>query len=281
VRDFPEAVMRLVDAALAEDIGDGDITTESLVDQSALGKAQIIPREDCVACGLRLAACIYEAVDPRIEVETMHQDGAVVMTGQTLAQISGPLGPILTGERTVLNFLQRLSGIATTSRRISERAAQRVVVLDSRKTVPGWRWLDKYAVRTGGCSNHRMGLYDGILIKDNHIAYCGSITEAVSKAKKRAPDGMTVEVEVEDMDGLKEAIESGADIVMLDNFSPKQAKIAAELAGEGTFVEISGGVNESNLEQYLRTGVVDYISMGALTHSVTAVDIGMDVVVEN
>lgn len=280
MRDLPEAVMRLVDAALAEDIGDGDITTESLVDRTAAGRAVIIPREDCVVCGLDLAACVYEAIDPRIELRTLFEDGACVSRGQAIANVSGPLAPILTGERTVLNFLQRLCGIATAANRIRKKTAQKVVVLDSRKTVPGWRWLDKYAVRTGGCRNHRMGLYDGILIKDNHIACCGSIAEAVRRARERAPEGMAVEIEVEDMDGLKEALKSGVDLVMLDNFSPEQAKKAAALAGKGTAIEISGGIDEANIEQYLRSENVDFISMGALTHSVMAADIGMDVVVD-
>jgi nicotinate-nucleotide pyrophosphorylase (carboxylating) len=184
---------------------------------------------------------------------------------------------LMTGERTALNFLQRMSGIATLSRDYADRAADQVVILDSRKTVPGWRWLDKKAVRAGGCSNHRMGLYDGILIKDNHVAACGGIEKAVRLARENGPEKLDIEVEVGDLRELEKAIESGADIVMLDNFTPQEVAEAIKLNAGRVRLEVSGRINLDNMKNYLAAGVFDYISVGELTHSAQAADIAMEV----
>jgi nicotinate-nucleotide pyrophosphorylase (carboxylating) len=187
---------------------------------------------------------------------------------------------LLAGERTAINFLQRTCGVATLSNRYARLSTGRTVILDSRKTVPGWRWLDKMAVRTGGCSNHRVGLFDGVLVKDNHIAASGGVGKAVLKARENAPPGIDIEVEVEDMDGLEEALLSGADIILLDNFTPEEVSQAVKICGSRAKLEVSGGIDEKNIKAYLEAGDVDYISVGALTHSVKAMDIAMEIVAE-
>lgn len=278
--EYPEAVLMLVKAALDEDIGSGDLTTESLINREITGRARVMAKEACVVCGLDVASLVYMILDPEVGFTASVPEGDLVSEGTVLAQVSGSLASILTGERTALNFLQRLCGIATEARRFSDSTAGRITILDTRKTIPGWRWLDKMAVRTGGCRNHRMGLYDGILIKDNHIASVGSVSEAVKIARKAAPGDMMIEVEVESMEGLEEAVEAGADLVMLDNFSPENVRKAAEAVGDKVKIEISGRIDFDNLAGYLDSGNVDYISVGAITHSVRAIDISMEVVVD-
>ncbi len=278
--DYPDTVRTLVMAALAEDIGPGDITTESLVGKDKVGRAQVVTEEACVVCGLEVASLVYMNLDPGVRFMAAVQEGDLVAKGTVIAKLTGSLASLLTGERTALNFLQRLCGIATGARRFADIAAGRATILDSRKTVPGWRWLDKMAVRTGGCRNHRMGLYDGILIKDNHIASVGSISEAVRMVRKGAVRDMMIEVEVANIEDLKEAVEAGADLVMLDNFSPGSVDKAATMARGKVMIEVSGGIDESNMADYIRSGNVDYISVGAITHSVKAIDISMDVVID-
>jgi nicotinate-nucleotide pyrophosphorylase (carboxylating) len=262
--------------ALAEDVGEGDITASALLGPDTLGRARIEARQELVCCGLELAEMVYAMLDSDVSFTRVLADGETAGPMTVLATVEGRLDSILTGERTALNFLQRMCGVATLSRRYFEKAAGRVTILDSRKTIPGWRWLDKLAVRTGGCSNHRMGLFDGILIKDNHIKACGGITAAVKRALKNAPEGIKVEVEVESMEELTEAMEAGAQIVMLDNFSPGMIARASEVAAGKVLLEVSGGVTLDNLEDHASAGSLDYISVGALTHSAPAADIAME-----
>ena len=274
--DLPDAVLRLIDLAIDEDVGPGDVTA-GILTGDITGTATIVVKEPSVACGLAVAGEVFARIDGRIVFRGLVQEGSDLAAGSQLAEAEGPVRSLLTGERTVLNFLQRMCGVATLSRRYSQAARNRTIILDSRKTIPGWRWLDKLAVRTGGCSNHRMGLYDGILIKENHIAACGGLGKAVRKARTVAPKGMVVEVEVEDLEQLAEAVEEGVDIVMLDNFTPAQVSEAVRLAAGSVKLEVSGGIHLDNLDDYLQAGGLDFVSVGALTHSAPAVDISMEV----
>ena len=259
------------------------MTGLATLDKASPGEAFIVARQDLVLCGLDVAREVYHRFGNKVLITSTLSDGQMVESGTVLALLTGPVADLLAGERTALNFLQRLCGIATLARRYTDAAAGRTTILDSRKTVPGWRWLDKFAVRVGGCTNHRMGLYDAVLIKDNHIAASGGISEAISRAKERAPAGMEIEVEVEDLAGLQEAMDGGADIIMLDNFDPADVARAVELNNGKARLEVSGGIDLGNLVAYLdavgqnTTGNVDYISVGALTHSAPAADIAMEI----
>ena len=275
--NMPQPVHRLIDLALEEDIGSGDITTQALIDDRG-AEARIWAREPCVVCGLTVAAAVFEKIDSSVDFKSLSEEGSMAQSGSCLATIRGPLASLLSGERTALNFLQRMCGVASLSRQFFEKAAGRVVILDSRKTVPGWRWLDKLAVRTGGCTNHRMGLYDGVLIKDNHIVASGGIVEAIGKARMIVPEGMPVEIEVDSLETLREALDAGADIIMLDNFPLDQITDAVHVTGGRALLEISGGITLDNLEKYIRSGDVDYISTGYITHSARARDISMEIV---
>ncbi|TNF45985.1 carboxylating nicotinate-nucleotide diphosphorylase [bacterium] len=273
--NLPDSVHRLIELALEEDLGSGDVTTQALID-NVEGQARIKAKETCVVCGLGITRAVFEKLDPSVQFEALMEEGSLAESGSILAELRGPLAALLTGERTALNFLQRMCGVASLSGSFFERAAGKAIILDSRKTIPGWRWLDKLAVRTGGCSNHRMGLYDGILIKDNHISACGSITEAVKRARMNAPHGMSIEVEVDSLDSLTEALGAGAEIIMLDNFSAAQIADAVHVAGGKALLEVSGGITLDNLEEYIKSGEVDYISTGYMTHSATFKDISME-----
>ncbi len=272
----PDNVITLIRMSLDEDIGSGDVTSLALVGPEIMGKAVIEAREDLVCCGLPIASEIYEMLDREVQFTPVAVDGREISKGEKLAVLEGSLRSILAGERTALNFLQRLCGVATMSRQYAQRAAGLITVLDSRKTIPGWRWLDKLAVRTGGCTNHRMGLYDGILIKDNHIRACGGIGVAVQRARGNSPEGMKIEVEVEDIKGLQEAIDAGTDIVMLDNFTIESISEAVKVAGKKVLLEVSGGISLDDMNQLANIGGIDFISVGALTHSAPAADIAME-----
>lgn len=274
--NLPGEVKDLIAMALAEDVGKGDVTSNLLISESDNGRARIEARQELVCCGLEVAAEVYRQVDHRVDFRPVAGDGDTVERMNVMATLQGPLRSILTGERTALNFLQRLCGVATMSQRYFRAAAGRVKVLDSRKTIPGWRFLDKYAVRTGGCANHRMGLYDAILIKDNHIKACGSVGAAVEKAVAAAREGMIVEVEVENLDELSAAVEAGAHVVMLDNFTPAMIRQAADMAAGRVLLEVSGGVTLDVLETVAAASCVDSVSVGALTHSATAADVAME-----
>jgi nicotinate-nucleotide pyrophosphorylase (carboxylating) len=267
---------RIIRTALEEDLGSGDVTTDSIVGPEVQGTASLMAREHLVLAGLHVFTGVFHALSEEVRVESDYQDGQVVPAGGRICRVMGPVSILLKGERTALNFLQRMCGIATTTRTYVEKCRPwKARVVDTRKTVPGLRVLDKYAVRVGGGFNHRLGLFDGILIKDNHIAAAGSVTRAVELAKRGASHLLKVEVEVEDLEGLHEAIEAGADVVLLDNMSPEQMKRAVAAAGGRVLLEASGGIELGNIEQVAATGV-DIISVGALTHSARASDLSLE-----
>ncbi len=270
----PEAVIReSVQRALAEDVGSGDRTAR-LVPEMAHLDATVIAREEAVLCGQAWFDAVFEALDPRIKIEWEAEDGQRVQPNQTLCMLRGPARSMLTGERTALNFLQTLSGTATLARRYADAAAGTgATVLDTRKTIPGLRVAQKYAVRCGGCRNHRIGLYDGILIKENHIHAAGSITAALAVARREA-FGLPVEVEVENLDEVKEALAANADILLLDNFSFEQLRAAVAINDGRARLEASGNVSLTTLREIALTGV-DYISVGALTKDLHAVDLSL------
>jgi nicotinate-nucleotide pyrophosphorylase (carboxylating) len=273
--DDSKHIDKLIDLALEEDIGSGDITTEHLVDAQVKGQGIIVAKENLVIAGLDLARRVFQRIDADLVLTSAFTDGNRVHKGDIAAALSGRLATLLTGERTALNFLQRLSGIATLTRDYVDRLADKnVKLLDTRKTTPGWRELEKWAVRVGGGTNHRMGLYDAVLIKDNHIVAAGSISEAVKRVKVKVPPGTTIEVETVDLDQVREAMDAGADIIMLDNMSTEMIKAAVSLVDGRAKLEVSGGITHERLAQLADTGI-DYISSGALTHSARAVDLSM------
>lgn len=267
-----EEILRL---ALSEDIGGGDVTTLSTVPEANVSRGRFIAKEPLVVCGLPVLAHVFELVDPRVRVTPLLEEGGEANKGDVLATIEGPSRGILTGERTALNFLQRLSGVATATRAAVERVqGTRAAIVDTRKTTPGMRNLEKYAVRVGGGTNHRTGLYDGILIKDNHIRAAGSITRAVEAARKAAHHLLKVEVEVEDFAMLEEALACRADVIMLDNMSLADMAEAVRRVDSRALTEASGNMGEKDLRAVAETGV-DLISIGALTHSARAMDISL------
>ena len=266
-----------VRAWLAEDVGRGDLTTALVIPEGAHAAARLEARERFIVAGLGVAGLCFQLVSaPSPTFAPKVDDGDLVKEGQVLALVEGPLRAILTAERTALNILARLSGIATlTDAYVSAAGSETVRVVDTRKTTPGLRVLEKYAVRVGGGSNHRFGLDDGILIKDNHIAAGGGIGAAVRRAKRGAPHGLKVEVEVADVDGLREAVDAGADAVLLDNMSPEEVSAAVSEAAGRMLLEASGGVSLANIGAYADTGV-DLVSVGALTHSAGSVDVALE-----
>ncbi len=269
------SISQLIDMAFAEDIGVGDITTDYLIPQGAMGKGMIVAKEALILAGLDVAIQVFRRLDSQVVVNRLFQDGSGVSCGETILEIEGRLGALLTGERTALNFLQRLSGIAThVHAYVAALKDFPVKLVDTRKTTPGWRVLEKYAVRMGGAANHRMGLFDGLLIKDNHIAVCNGIRQAVEAARKRLSHFMKIEVEVSDLKGVSEALDVGVDIIMLDNMDIPQIREAVSIIQGKALIEISGGVTLKNLTDLAVTGV-DMISVGALTHAARSVDISM------
>jgi nicotinate-nucleotide pyrophosphorylase (carboxylating) len=268
----------LIRAALLEDIGHGgDLTTEAIVSPERTATARIVARQAGVVAGLPIAKGVFAALDRRTELLASAGEGDRVGAGALLAQIRGSARTILTGERTALNFLCRLSGIATATRELVDLVAgTHARVADTRKTTPGLRALEKYAVRCGGGSNHRFGLDDAVLIKDNHLALAGSIHAAVLAARARAGHMMKIEVEVDSLDQLREALEEAIDAVLLDNMTPQQLSEAVRIVGGRVLTEASGGVTRDTIVEVARSGV-DLISVGGLTHSAPALDIGLDV----
>jgi len=264
---------RLIDLALEEDIGSGDVTTQAVIPPELQGEAHIRAKANLVVAGLPVAARVFHQLDADIIFAAAVDDGQEVAPGTVLARLTGPVASILTGERVALNFLQRLSGIATFTRAMAARVAgSNAVLVDTRKTTPGWRVLEKYAVRLGGGHNHRLGLYDAVLIKNNHLTAVGSIGEAVRLAKARAHPQLKIEVEVTDLQGLEEALNAGADLILLDNMDDATLRQAVELTGGRALLEASGSMTPDRLAKVAATGV-NLISMGALTHSAPAVDI--------
>lgn len=271
-------VDRLVNLALEEDLGSaGDVTTDALVSRDAVGKAEFLVKEPLILAGLDAVRRTFRAVDPGLEVTFEVSEGMKVEPLRVVGTVRGRMRGILSGERTALNFLQRLSGIATNSSRAAKALeGTGCRVLDTRKTTPGWRMLEKAAVRAGGATNHRFGLFDGILIKDNHIAAVGSISEAVRRARSRAHHLLKVEVEVIDLAGVEEALAAGAEVLLLDNMDTATMRKAVEIVAGRARVEASGGVTLERLPEIAAAGV-DFVSMGALTHSARAMDISLEI----
>ncbi len=267
----------IIRRALEEDLGPGDATTRATVAPDTPGEAILIAREKLTLAGMAVFKQTFLEIDPTLTFAERYKDGDVVPGGSTVCRIRGRLAAILSGERTALNFLQRMSGIATLTRRYVEKIeGSRAKILDTRKTAPGLRWCDKIAVRTGGGQNHRFGLFDGILIKDNHIAAAGSISKAVSLAREGSAHTLRVEVEVEDLAGVTEACKAGADIILLDNMTPSEMKEAVSLINGSALVEASGGITLDTVGDIASTGV-DFISVGALTHSPVAADFSLEI----
>jgi nicotinate-nucleotide pyrophosphorylase (carboxylating) len=268
-----ESVLANVSAALEEDVGNGDITA-ALIPETTQATAMVITREDGVLCGRAWVDQVFKELDSQITIDWQANDGEVITAEQQLFTVAGPARGLLTGERAALNFLQLLSGTATTSQRYARMVANTGVrLLDTRKTIPGLRLAQKYAVRCGGCHNHRIGLYDAFLIKENHIHAAGGIAEAVQAARKHAPDKL-VEVEVESLAELEQALFASCDRVMLDNFSLEQMAAAVSLSDGRVELEASGNVTDQTLRPIAETGV-DYISIGALTKDCRALDLSM------
>uniref|UniRef100_A0A450UNQ3 Probable nicotinate-nucleotide pyrophosphorylase [carboxylating] n=1 Tax=Candidatus Kentrum sp. LFY TaxID=2126342 RepID=A0A450UNQ3_9GAMM len=272
-RNLPNDIRETVRRALAEDIGNGDITS-ALLPIDSLASATLICREDAILCGTPWFDEVFRQLDDRIKTTWQVADGADIGPDETICRITGPAPAMLTGERTALNFLQALSGTATLARKYAAQVqGTGARVLDTRKTIPGLRTAQKYAVRCGGCQNHRLGLYDGILIKENHILAAGSLSTAVRLARERNP-GIPVEVEVESLEECREALACAADIILLDNFDIQEIEEAVRINAGRAKLEVSGGVELTELRRLAETGV-DYISIGSLTKHVRAVDLSL------
>ena len=269
-------VKEIIQLALKEDLGSGDITTDSIIGGEKIGLARVIAKEDFVLAGLPIFKQVFKELYPEIKFEQFCKDRDLVKNEETICVIKGPIHIILKGERTALNFLQRMSGVATTTKKFVDRiSCTNTKILDTRKTLPGWRILDKYAVRVGGGHNHRFGLFDGILIKENHIIAAGSIKDAISLARKNAPHMLKIEVEVENLDELNEAIDNKVDVVLLDNMDLEMLKKAVKIAKGKVLIEVSGRIDLDNVQEVAKLGV-DFISVGVITHSVKGVDISLE-----
>lgn len=261
---------------LIEDIGDKDLTSEAIFAKDIIGTGQYIVKDDGIIAGLEIIEKCYSIIDSTIKVNLHINDGEFVKKGDIIATVSGPIRYLLSGERVVLNLLQRLSGIATkTNKAVSILASSHTKICDTRKTTPGIRMLEKYAVKCGGGVNHRFGLYDGVMIKDNHITYAGSISNAVNKVRQNIGHMVKIEVEIESKEELLEAIQCNVDVILLDNCSPTQVKEYVKLVPKSIVTEASGGISIEDLSNY-RDTKVDYISLGMLTHSVQALDISFN-----
>jgi len=271
----------LIDMALEEDESFNDATTTLLVDENTTGTGILMAKEEGILAGLKIALTVFYRIDENIHVEPLIEDGSWVEPGSQLAVIKGKIHVILKGERTALNFLQRMSGIATlTSKYVNAVSSFKAQIVDTRKTLPGYRYLDKYSVRAGGGKNHRMSLADGILVKDNHIELIGleseSLNDKLEKILSLAPTSLKVEVEVSDIQQLHQALEAGIPIIMLDNMTNDEMRNAVSIAGGRALIEASGGITLDNVKSVAETGV-DIISVGALTHSTKALDISLDI----
>ena len=273
-------IEEIVERALAEDLGKGDVTTGALIPGDQQGNGFVLAKEEGILAGTGAARQVFHRVDPELEVEILLEDGARLKPGSKVAKVSGSIASILKAERVALNFLQRLSGIASeTNRYVAKVEGLPVRIMDTRKTTPGLRSLEKYAVRVGGGKNHRLNLGDGILIKDNHLVALGSqglnIKEIIARARQNAPQRLQVEVEVRTISEALEAVKAGANIVMLDNMNLKDMRKAVESIQGSALIEASGGITLDNVRAVAETGV-DFISIGALTHSTRALDISLE-----
>lgn len=268
---------RLIDLALEEDAGLGDLTSRAIFAPAHRSRAFVAAGQDMVVCGVEAASRVFARVDPGLKVAILAKDGERVRAGATVMRVAGPTVSLLTAERTALNFLQRLSGIATLSRRFAAAVAGTGVrIVDTRKTTPGWRALEKYAVRCGGCHNHRFSLGEHVLIKDNHIAAAGSIAAAVRRVRAEAPHTAKIEVEAKTLSEVRAAVRSGAEVILLDNMTPEQVRNAVAVIAGAALVEVSGGVRLDTVRAYALAGV-DVISVGALTHSAPAADLSLTI----
>ena len=268
----------IIQIAIKEDIGTGDITTDNLIDSNSKGMGNVIAKEDFIVAGLDIAKKVFKSFDKNIEIDFKFFDGDKIKTNDLLMSAKGNIAALLKAERVALNFLQRLSGIATNANKFKNQIKNyNSLLVDTRKTIPGLRILEKYAIRVGGATNHRMGLYDGVLIKDNHIVACGSIAKAVKKIKKKVSHLIKIEVEVSSFEEIDEALKAGVDVIMLDNMNIKQMKKAVKKINKQALVEASGNIDINNLKEVAKTGV-DIISSGALTHQASAVDISMRII---
>lgn len=262
---------------LLEDVGDRDVTSQAIFPSHQKGRGVFLAKDNGIIAGLQIIKEVYQLLDPKITVEVKFTDGDRVNHGDVLAEVAGPVAPLLTGERIILNLLQRMSGIATvTNKCVKALNDPSIQICDTRKTTPGLRMIEKYAVRVGGGKNHRYGLSDGVMIKDNHISFSGSITKAVKKVREETGHMMKVEVETETKSEVLEAVAAGADVIMFDNRSPEEVKEFSTYVPDHIVTEASGGITLANLAPYAHTGV-DYISLGFITHSVRVLDISMQV----
>lgn len=272
-----ERIRQIIRAALEEDIGSGDVTTDAALTGEETGRARALVKQDTVIAGGEVFREVFLTHDPALEVVLFRRDGETAQAGEVVAEVSGRLKSILTAERVALNLFQRMCGIAAQTRRYAEETkGTKAKILDTRKTMPGLRILDKYAVTVGGGCNHRIGLYDGILIKDNHISAAGGITAAVRRVTGHAPLLVRVEVEVKNLEEVREALSAGAHVIMLDNMGREDMKKAVDLIAGRALVEASGNVTLERVREIAQTGV-DFISTGAVTHSVAAADISLQV----
>jgi nicotinate-nucleotide pyrophosphorylase (carboxylating) len=270
----PELCRELVRRALAEDLGTGDVTTDAIVGPHDRAGAMFVAKADCVLAGMDVALEVFRQLEPATVFGSSKSDGSRCRAGEVFATLEGKARDLLIGERTALNFLQRLSGIATRTRAFVDAAAGGIIILDTRKTTPTLRALEKYAVRVGGGTNHRTGLYDAILIKDNHIRIAGGVAAAVSRARAHRP-GLSIEVEAERLEQVDEAVAAGAGTILLDNMSTRDIREAVARVGGRAKIEISGGVTLERIPELAATGA-DFVSVGALTHSAPAVDISFE-----
>ncbi len=276
--DLKQAIDEAIDAALREDIPEGDVTSESIIPEDARSEAYFLAKEDGVAAGLDIASRVFAKIDPSVIFIERFRDGSAFHQGDKLARVKGPTSVLLKGERTALNFLQHLCGVATATHRFVEAiAGTKTRILDTRKTIPGLRLLEKYAVRTGGGTNHRISLSDMVLIKDNHLRFVGSVGEAVRRARSRIRPGIRIEVEAGSLLQVREALAAGADMIMLDNMPIETMNQAVALAHGRVPLEASGNMTIDRVRAVAEPGV-DFISVGALTHSAKAIDISMDFV---
>jgi len=271
----PSSYRDIVRRALAEDVGPGDITTDATVDRSLIARGVFLSKSDCVVCGLEVALEAFRQLDARVAIRTSKTDGERCAHGDEIATVTGSARALLVGERTALNLLQRLSGIATQTHRFVEAASGRITVLDTRKTTPLLRALEKYAVRVGGATNHRTGLFDAILIKDNHVRLAGGVAAAIARARAAQPS-ISVEVEAQTLLEVDEALAAGADTILVDNMTTEDVRAAVTRARSRAKVEISGGVTIDRIPELAATGA-DFVSVGALTHSAPAVDISFEI----
>ena len=271
----PKYLSELISRALAEDVGTGDITTQSTVPQETVISGKFIAKSAGILCGTEVAKAVFAYIDPQVVMKAFFKDGDVIAKGDIIGTVEGRAASVLTGERLALNLMQRLSGIATRTRQAADEVkGYPTRIIDTRKTTPGLRVLEKHAVRAGGGYNHRITLADGVLIKDNHIKAAGGITPAVKAARENAPHTLKIEVETETLEQVKEALSAGADIIMLDNMSNELMAQAVKLIDKRALTEASGNMDEKSLKEVAATGV-DFISIGALTHTIKPMDISL------